>query len=476
MAVDKQRVKEILDDIALRYRGPGGAIAVLKDGEVIGQRVWGYADLDQLIPMEPQTQMPICSISKQFVCALLLDLQRNPPPAVAAKGDIQKQFSEKLAELLQPDLIERSGLKLEHLHSMQSGLRDYWAMTTLWGVKPDGEFLIERDCPPALARTKSTHFEPGAEFSYCNINFHALGQIIERVTGEPLGKLLKERILDPAGMDTAFLCPNTARHPPPCVGYEGSESTGYVPAVNRMEWAGDAGIVASLNDMISYEKYLDRLFGTEQSWYRTAIEPKEYSDGAAAPYNYGLAHVKLGEVDTYGHGGALRGYRIHRRHAPHERLSAVVFLNHEAAADSAVADALRGILDIPKPAYPSVQPDPAWFGSFLDEDSRLTVTVTKGWNAGDLTINYEGSPETIKLVDPKTSLGSDITASIDGDVLKMHRVLENRKLHARRLVWRESAAKDESLKGTYRCEDVDSVFHCTGEAGMLYGVFEGYLG
>ncbi|KAJ5527029.1 beta-lactamase/transpeptidase-like protein [Penicillium frequentans] len=210
---DKQTVQQILDTIPLRYRGPGGAAAVLKDGELIGQRVWGYADVDQRIPLTPEIRMPICSITKQFVCALLIDVQRNPTPAMLAKGDIQSQFADKFRELVRPELTQDTGLTLDNLCDMQSGLRDYWAMTTLWGTKPEDEFLVERDCPPMVDRTKSFHFKPGTEFSYCNVNFYLVARVIERVTGETLGKLLAERILGPAGMKTAFLCPDNAKLP-----------------------------------------------------------------------------------------------------------------------------------------------------------------------------------------------------------------------------------------------------------------------
>lgn len=118
---------------------------------------------------------------------------------------------------------------------MQSGLRDYWAMTTLWDSQPDDGFLIARDSAPALARTKSLHFQPGTEFSYCNLNYYLVGRAIERATGKDLGKLLEDQILRPAGMATALLCPDTSKHPPPCIGYENNEDRGYFEAVNQIE-------------------------------------------------------------------------------------------------------------------------------------------------------------------------------------------------------------------------------------------------
>ena len=44
--------------------GIGGAVAVLKDGEVLLRHAWGWADQDRRIPFTPATLFRICSISK----------------------------------------------------------------------------------------------------------------------------------------------------------------------------------------------------------------------------------------------------------------------------------------------------------------------------------------------------------------------------------------------------------------------------
>lgn len=479
MTVDQKSIQEILDSVALRYRGPGGAVAVLKDGELVGQRVWGFADINQQIPLTAQTQMPICSITKQFVCALLLDLQENPTPAMAAKGNIQKQFNHKLSELLRPEIVEGTELTIEHLCNMQSGLRDYWAMTTLWGAQPDDEFLIERDCPPALERTRSFHFKPGTEYSYCNVNFHVVARVIEHVTGEPLDKLLAERILGPAGMKTAALCPNTAHHPPPCEGYEGDELHGYQKALNRMEWSGDAGLVASLTDMIAWEKFLEKELTNPKSWYHTVRQRRTFSDGKRARYHYGMGQVDIDGVDTIGHGGALRGYRLQRSHAPAEHLSVVAMFNHEASAFSAVDDVMRAILNKPRPQNTAVEPSPEWFGIFLDQDTQLAITVTKSSRAGEVLITYVDhlGADPLRLVDAKNGKTSSMTGSIDGDRLRIQRTVENRKLDAQRILPNKSMLRNTAqFLGRYECAEAGSTFRCSGDAGMLYGAFEGYLG
>ncbi|PYH49790.1 beta-lactamase/transpeptidase-like protein [Aspergillus saccharolyticus JOP 1030-1] len=479
--ITQDSIDQVLETLPLRYSGPGGALAILQNGKLLGQRVWGYADVAKRIHMDPDTRMPICSITKQFICALLLDLKQNPTPAMTARGtDIDAQFEDKLRETLHPDIFAaHPELSVQHLCDMQSGLRDYWAMTALWGAEPEGEFRLARQYAPMLTRTKSFQFAPGTEYSYCNVNFHVLGRVIERVAGGELGGLLRERVLAPAGMDTAVLWPSNATLPGPCIGYEGTEQTGYVAAVNNMEWSGDAGLVASLKDMIAWETHLHRLYAEgPDNWYaRAASKPTTFADGTTpAMYHFGLIHEFADGVHTVGHSGALRGWRSHRRHAPEAGISVIVLLNHEASVGPAVEYAFQALLQKSAPESPIVEPTPAWEGSFLDRDTQLVVRVRPGSKRGQLVLAYAGADETLRLTDPSHGETAWMKARIDGDVLHVHRIKENRKLEARRLVSRPSSFQDASLTGDYRCEEVDSVFHCWGEAGLLYGEFDGYLG
>jgi len=196
-------------------------------------------------------------------------------------------------------------------------------MTALWGAKPEEPFSIARDAPRALERTKSYHFPTGSEFSYSNVNFHIVARAVETVSGQSLGQLLA-RVFKPAAMKNAALAPNTAGPPLPIIGYEGSEKTGYLPAINKIEWSGDAGIVATLEDMIAYESWLEATYADSGSLYNTIAVQQKYNDGTPAAYGNGLVHMKLAGKDTIGHSGGLRGFRLQRIHVPAQHLSVVV--------------------------------------------------------------------------------------------------------------------------------------------------------
>ncbi len=72
------RLDRALAALPRAYPGPGGAVAVLRDGEVLARHAWGWADAEQRIAFTPGTLFRICSITKQFTCALVLGAFPDP--------------------------------------------------------------------------------------------------------------------------------------------------------------------------------------------------------------------------------------------------------------------------------------------------------------------------------------------------------------------------------------------------------------
>ena len=85
--IDASALDRAIEDLPKRYPGPGGAVAVVKDGEPIIRHAWGFANLETRAALHPRkTYAPICSISKQFTCATLLDIVPDPSALDAAVG------------------------------------------------------------------------------------------------------------------------------------------------------------------------------------------------------------------------------------------------------------------------------------------------------------------------------------------------------------------------------------------------------
>lgn len=445
------------------YRGPGGAVAVVRNGEVLVRHAWGMADLNRHIPMTPASLMPVCSVTKQFTCGLMLSLFPDPSALDAAVAAWLPQLEGPMPTALQ-------------LAHNQSGLRDYWALTVLHGALAEGRFTAA-DARELIGRTRTTHFEPGHRYSYSNGNFHMLGEILAERAGRDLGELLHERLLAPAGMETARLCPDTAARPGDVMGYEGNAATGFFPAVNRIWWAGDAGLVASLDDLIAWERFIDKTRNEADGLYARLSRAPAFADGNPSGYGFGLAHAVQEGVTTVGHGGALRGWRCHRLHAPAERLSVVVMFNHEANARAAAFAVLDAALGRIPAATEASQLGEAFKGHFLCAETGLSASLTP-LAGGMLHFRFGTSAEFLTPVDAHNSRNDQTRLSVEEGGLRMERRLEN---IVSRLVPLSSEpelafAGGEAIAGRYVSPELDAELEIRLAGNQPFGSFSGFLG
>src|ERR1700722_6148698 len=117
-------LSRVIRSLQARYKGPGGAVAVIRDGQVIVRHAWGYANVTRRVAMTTQTVMPICSITKQFTCAVLLRSLGDP-----------SQLDPDLSAYL--PLLQGARPAVVDVFNNQSGLRDYPALTILCGADPE---------------------------------------------------------------------------------------------------------------------------------------------------------------------------------------------------------------------------------------------------------------------------------------------------------------------------------------------------
>src|SRR5262249_10085806 len=256
----------------------------------------------------------------------------------------------------------------------QSGLRDYWAVAMLHGSPAEAPFG-EIEAARVIAATRTLQFTPGTRYSYANQNFRILSEVVQDRTGRGFGELLRTRIFDRVGMETALLAADTRALPDGTEGYEQTMTGGFRAAENRILWTGDAGLAASLDDMIAWERYADRTRDDGDALYSRLAVPVTFADGTPAVYGFGLNRgTELGRTVT-AHGGALRGWRSHRMYLPAERISVVVMFNHLSDAHEAAVDVLAAVLDEDRPVPAPAGPAPNWLGTYTEPETGLAVRI-----------------------------------------------------------------------------------------------------
>ncbi len=453
------RLGAAVEAIPRAYPGPGGAIAVLREGEILVRHAWGYANAERRIAFTPRTLFRMCSITKQFTCAVALD----------AHGDLSVLDDAVRSRLPRLEAATPSATQLAH---NQSGLRDYWAVAMLLGSPAEAPFG-DVEAGAIVAAARSLQFAPGTRFSYVNQNFRMLGDIVAERADMSFADLLRTRVFDRAGMETAFLAADTSAMPDGATGYEGTQAGGFRAAENRILWTGDAGLGASLDDMITWERHIDATRDDPGALYSRLSAPVAFADGRPATYGFGLARgTAFGRALT-GHGGGLRGWRSHRSYVPAERVSVVVMFNHLANAGAAATDLLAALLGETAPGPDPSLPAPAWLGAYIEPETALSVRVEAG-PPGQVRLRFGHAPDTLDLR-PDGSAGRDPGPRLrpaEGG-LWLDRPGDNASTRLEPIA-PPTGARD--VAGRYRCEEFGAELAVTGAGGVLYGGFSGPLG
>ncbi|MBB3769614.1 D-aminopeptidase [Angulomicrobium tetraedrale] len=462
-SVDTAALDRVIADLPRRYPGPGGAVAVVKDGVPIVRHGWGFANLETRQPYSPATIAPLCSITKQFTCATLLAVAPDPAaldPLVAA----------------QLPRLDGEVPTTRDLANNQSGLRDYWALSVLCGAMPEGAFR-PADAVRLIGLTRSLHFRPGTAYSYSNGNFRMLALAIEQASGRDFGDLLAERLVEPAGMETAVFAPETGALPGGAVGYEGTLATGWRAGINRLHWAGDAGLCASLDDMIAWERFIDRTREDPDSPYqRLCRPPATFRDGSPAGYHLGLIRRTRWGRAMSGHGGAIRGWRLARHWVPSERLSVAIAFNHESDSFGAAMHVIAAALgESDRPAR-SVAAD-AWgfAGSFLDDATGLLLEVAVNAD-GTLSATYDGGAELLSVGEDGVARGLDMSLTRQPEGILVERPDDAIRALARPLTRAQGPGAGADIAGLYRSAELESEMEIVEAGGSWFAGFRGFLG
>ena len=329
----------------------------------------------------------------------------------------------------------------------------------------------EEEARSVIMKGRTLHFQPGTRYSYANQNFRILSDILEDRTERKLDDLFRLYLFERAGMDSARISPETNELAGGTIGYEGNPDSGFRPAINRINWTGDAGISASLSDMIAWERHIDLTRDDPISLYRRLSVPITYSNGREAAYGFGLyRRVECGRAVS-GHAGALRGWRAHRLHVASERISVVVLFNHEADAQAAAFDILAATLGEDRASPNNTRPSQSWMGSYLEPETSLAIRVALAPEGG-LRMRCGHINERLDLTSDTTAVSFATSLRLENENIWMERRYENQHSH----LIRQPDVTVRGFAGEYYCTELNSRLSILDAGNALYGSFSGFLG
>lgn len=189
---DPAEMEAFLDELLERqmeeYHIAGAAVSVVKDGQLFFAKGYGYADLENKIPVDPEkTVFRIGSVTKLFTATAVMQL------AEQGKLDLDADINTYL-DFRIPETYPQP-ITFKHLLTHTSGFEDRFF--ELMVLDPDDliparEWLVTH--MPARVRL------PGEYAAYANYNTSLAGYIVARLSGQPYDQYIQENILNPLGM------------------------------------------------------------------------------------------------------------------------------------------------------------------------------------------------------------------------------------------------------------------------------------
>ncbi|MBK7874121.1 MAG: beta-lactamase family protein [Saprospiraceae bacterium] len=319
-----------------RTDSPGGALAIIKNGQILYKKGYGMADLEHGVPISSQTVFYAGSVSKQFVamCILLLHEQ--------GKLSLDDNVKKYIPELYNYDTIITIRQMVHHI----SGLRDYLSLLGLSG-RDYLDHIPKQMVLDMIFRQKELNFEPGTQYAYSNSGYFLLAEIIGRVSGKTLRQYADEHIFQPLGMTHAFLNDNTYQIiPDRAFSYQRGANGIFTSLLMRFDLVGSGGFYTTVEDLYKWDQnfYHNKLGKAQQSLIDTMLTEGKFNNGEPCGYAFAISPGTYRGLPTYGHTGSLAGYRAYYMRFPKQAFSIILLGNVAQFAPTGKAEAIADIL------------------------------------------------------------------------------------------------------------------------------------
>ncbi|KIL18159.1 serine hydrolase domain-containing protein [Bacillus safensis] len=287
-----QKISSYLNEI-----GFSGTAMIVRNGEIVTNKGFGYADRKRKIQNNPFTSFYVGSSQKALIATAILQLEE--------KGKLQT--SDPVSTYL-PHFPNGQTITLKNLLTHTSGINGH--IEGNGAITPD-ELIkdIER---------QGIHRQPGV-WGYKDSNYSVLAYIVAEVSGESYEEYITNHIFKPAGMTHAGFYKTYEKEPYPAVGYKlkGSRMvTPHMPDLSQLYGAGD--IYMRAIDMYKFDQAL-----IDGKLYSQKSYKKMFTPGSSSTYGMGF-YVAPG---SYSNHGVMPGFNILNSFSKSGQTIVVLFSN-----------------------------------------------------------------------------------------------------------------------------------------------------
>jgi D-alanyl-D-alanine carboxypeptidase len=349
---------------------PGASVAIEWHGEVIYKKGFGYADLENHVPVTPDTVFAIGSITKTMTALAIHQL------VAAGKVRLDASVGEYLPELAGPE----RNVKIRYLLDHTSGIVSY---TDVPGFPLESQGPMSRKDVLGWFDSRPLQFAPGSRWSYTNSGFYLLGLVIEAVSGMSYEDYLQKNVFEPFGMTHSSLTSWRPLLTSRAHGYRrGRQGLENAPRYDPVLPFAAGAVLSTSGDLLNYQRGELGDASKSPALRNSLLVRDSLPDGFVLPYSLGaLVFTTFNGHRRIGHPGDIFGFESQYSYYPDDDMTIVVLTNNQNASfppisiEQKLARVLFGISQ-PNPIDASL-------------DSSLANRLTGEYEVGDLRFGFD---------------------------------------------------------------------------------------
>lgn len=323
-------LRTMFDQLIDKYNLIGGVIALKRPSGAVTQYGTGMREAVSITNPDQTTwteatamtgahdeHFRIASVSKTFTSVMILNLVQD------GILDLDQTLEYWLGNVVP----EADTITIKMLLQQTSGLYNREILPGPCSLEEDHIYSFQDLADLSnQASSWSTHFPPGSQHRYADINFILLAWIAETATGKTYKQLLQEKCFDPAGLSwSSSPSPDNCFMPNPSIhGYDVCESTFcYLCwkdfSTYNMSWdVGSGNVISTAWDLLTWLEKLDskELLDSQQNSQMRSVNETNFVgelDGLKYYYGMGVYIIQdhLQETVKFGHEGYNSGYHTY---------------------------------------------------------------------------------------------------------------------------------------------------------------------
>jgi CubicO group peptidase (beta-lactamase class C family) len=200
---ETERMDKTIASFLERYKIKGASVAVTKEGRLVYAKGFGYANEENAEQVEPGHLFRIASISKLITAVAVMHLVEEGKLDLGSKvfGPEGILHEDKYLAYMDSRI---ENITVQHLLEHKAGWSKYYGdpvfMPHVVARKMKVSLPVKSEDVIEYALTRKLSYTPGTRYSYSNLGYVVLGQIIENITGMTYEDYVKFSLLNPLGI------------------------------------------------------------------------------------------------------------------------------------------------------------------------------------------------------------------------------------------------------------------------------------